>query len=158
MPSAIRKKWSGNFSVVIQWLISWAIYLTTIHFLEVLLLKKSLENSGFKCDPYFFLYAGSQRNRGVNRGQRSQNQNSLSTSFFSPVGFGLGGPMISSFFSSHDMGHGGNQFFSTTTFGVGGGSASAAPAVKRTSTSTRISNGKKIITKKYYGFLQIVTF
>jgi len=99
----------------------------------------------FDNDPFF---GGSQRNRGANRGQRSQNQNSLSTSFFSPFGFGLGGPMISSFFSSHDMGHGGNQFFSTTTFGVGGGAASAAPAVKRTSTSTRISNGKKIITKK----------
>lgn len=42
---------------------------------------------------------------------------------------------------------GGSEFFSTTTFGVGAG-GQAVPAVKRTSTSTRVTNGKKIVTKK----------
>lgn len=67
------------------------------------------------------------------------------------MGFGLGAPMgLNNFFSMHDnMGSaGGSEFFSTTTFGVGAG-GQPIPAVKRTSTSTRVSNGKKIVTKKY---------
>lgn len=60
---------------------------------------------------------------------------------------------LSGFFSAHDSlmaGHGstGSEFFSTTTFGMGAGSQ-AVPAVKRTSTSTRVINGKKVVTKKY---------
>lgn len=114
----------------------------------------------FGNDPFF---GGSRnRNNNNNRGQRAsvsgglsrQPNNSLASPFFSPMGFGLGGlggPMgISNFFSMHDnmgSGVGGSEFFSTTTFGVGAG-GQPIPAVKRTSTSTRVSNGKKIVTKK----------
>jgi hypothetical protein len=110
-----------------------------------------------------FKKAGSRnRNNNNNRGQRAsvsgglsrQPNNSLASPFFSPMGFGmggLGGPMgISNFFNMHDTmgsGVGGSEFFSTTTFGVGAG-GQPVPAVKRTSTSTRVSNGKKIVTKK----------
>ena len=58
---------------------------------------------------------------------------------------------LSSFFNVHESlaggggGGGGSEFFSTTTFGTGGQNV---PNVKRTSTSTRVSNGKKIVTKK----------
>lgn len=104
----------------------------------------------FASDPMF---GGSRRS--TQRSQRSSGHaggpsrvhNSLSTPFLSPFGFsvGLGGPMMGNFFSAHEgLADGG--FFSTTTFGVAAGGAS--PAVKKTSTSTRISNGKKIVTKK----------
>lgn len=69
------------------------------------------------------------------------------------MGFSLGGPMgLSNFFNVHESlaaggGGGGSEFFSTTTFGVGAGGQNV-PNVKRTSTSTRVSNGKKIVTKK----------
>ncbi|KZS09465.1 putative DnaJ subfamily B member 6 [Daphnia magna] len=111
----------------------------------------------FGNDPFF----GGSRNRSNNnnRAQRPsvsgglsrQPNNSLASPFFSPMGFGLGGPMgLSNFFGMHDSmgtGGGGSEFFSTTTFGVGAG-GQPVPAVKRTSTSTRVSNGKKIVTKK----------
>lgn len=103
----------------------------------------------FGNDPFF----GGPRSR--NNNSRAQ-QTSLASPFFPPMGFGLGGPMgLSSFFSAHDSlmaghggGGGGSEFFSTTTFGTLGSSGQATPAIKRTSTSTRVSNGKKIVTKK----------
>ena len=58
----------------------------------------------------------------------------------------MGASMMSNFFGSHDALAGG-EFFSTTTFGMSGAGASNS-AVKRTSTSTRMTNGKKIVTKK----------
>lgn len=111
----------------------------------------------FANDPFF----GASRNRNNNiRGQsnssRQTQQNSLANPFFSPMGFGFGSPMgMSNFFSAHDSlmaGHGssvgGSEFFSTTTFGGMGGGGQTAPAIKRTSTSTRVMNNKKIVTKK----------
>jgi len=77
-------------------------------------------------------------------GGPSRSQNSLASPFMSPFGFGMGSSMMGNFFSSHDTLAGG-EFFSTTTFGAAGASNSA---VKRTSTSTRMSNGKKVVTKK----------
>ena len=156
--SETQKKCSKNFSGAILWLISWMISLGMIRFLEVytnfpIELIFNFPNSHVR------VFLSGSRNRSNNRGQRPsvsggvsrQPNNSLASPFFSPMGFGLGGPMgLSNFFSMHDnmgSGIGGSEFFSTTTFGVGAG-GQAVPAVKRTSTSTRVSNGKKIVTKK----------
>ncbi|XP_063925337.1 dnaJ homolog subfamily B member 6-B isoform X4 [Zophobas morio] len=85
--------------------------------------------------------------RDRRRNRHSHPQNALSSTLFSPFGVSLGGSLMDDFFNA---GHGGFTSFSTinSTFtkGAGGGSAN----VKRTSTSTRFSNGKKITTKKVY--------
>jgi len=104
----------------------------------------------FPHDPFF---GGSRRSHSSRNarssghtGGPSRTQNSLTSPFISPFGFGMGASMMSNFFGSHDALAGG-EFFSTTTFGMSGAGASNS-AVKRTSTSTRMTNGKKIVTKK----------
>ncbi|CAL7942560.1 unnamed protein product [Xylocopa violacea] len=77
---------------------------------------------------------------GIRRGSGRHshpNSNSISTSFLGPLGFGF------SRFNNLFEGGSGN-FTSFNTFTTGGG------AMKRTSTSTRFINGKKITTKKVF--------
>ncbi|XP_054286148.1 dnaJ homolog subfamily B member 3-like isoform X3 [Macrosteles quadrilineatus] len=77
------------------------------------------------------------------RQRHSHPSSTLSTSLFGPFGLGLGLGFEDMFGNAHA---GSAQFTSfSTSFGSGGGSN---PAVKRTSTSTRFINGKKITTKK----------
>ncbi|RZC35373.1 dnaJ -like subfamily B member 6 [Asbolus verrucosus] len=85
--------------------------------------------------------------RDRRRNRHSHPQNALSSTLFSPFGLSLGGGFMDDFFNT---GHGGFSSFSTinSTFtnGAGGGTAN----IKRTSTSTRFANGKKITTKKVF--------
>ncbi|XP_050304454.1 dnaJ homolog subfamily B member 6-like isoform X1 [Anthonomus grandis grandis] len=91
------------------------------------------------------------------RGTRhSHPQNQLS-GLFSPFSL-LGGGFMDDFFGhAAGGGHGGHGGFSSyssinSTFsnGSGGGAAGGGATVKRTSTSTRFVNGKKITTKKVF--------
>lgn len=82
---------------------------------------------------------GTGAHRGSNR-HSHPSSNSISTSFFGPLGFGF------SPFNNLFEGATGN-FTSFNTFASFDGS-SGGGAVKRTSTSTRFINGKKITTKK----------
>ncbi|KAK7794778.1 hypothetical protein R5R35_004119 [Gryllus longicercus] len=97
-------------------------------------------NSPFQ--EFFPEMAGRDRQR---RGARSQDT-AVSSRFMSPFSFGLG-------FDLDDMmsmgmgGHGGFTSFSSV-MSTAGGTGSTGGNVKRTSTSTRFVNGKKITTKK----------
>ncbi|GLG95183.1 Uncharacterized protein GBIM_02220 [Gryllus bimaculatus] len=97
-------------------------------------------NSPFQ--EFFPEMAGRDRQR---RGARSQDT-AVSSRFMSPFSFGLG-------FDLDDMmsmgmgGHGGFTSFSSV-MSTAGGTGSTGGNVKRTSTSTRFINGKKITTKK----------
>ncbi|XP_054287077.1 dnaJ homolog subfamily B member 6-like isoform X3 [Macrosteles quadrilineatus] len=88
---------------------------------------------------------------GGSRQRHSHPSSTLSTSLFGPFGLGLGLGFEDMFGNAHaglpDDGFLGSAQFTSfsTSFGSGGGSN---PAVKRTSTSTRFINGKKITTKK----------
>ncbi|XP_076758102.1 dnaJ homolog subfamily B member 6-B isoform X5 [Xylocopa sonorina] len=82
---------------------------------------------------------------GIRRGSGRHSHpssNSISTSFLGPLGFGF------SPFSNLFEGGSGN-FTSFNTFTTIGGNPGGG-AVKRTSTSTRFINGKKITTKKVF--------
>jgi len=103
----------------------------------------------FSPDPFFGARRSHNSRNARSSGHTSgssRSQNSLASPFMSPFGFGMGASMMGNFFSSHDALAGG-EFFSTTTFGMGAAGASNS-AVKRTSTSTRMINGKRIVTKK----------
>ncbi|CAK9817857.1 DnaJ homolog subfamily B member 6-B [Anthophora plagiata] len=84
---------------------------------------------------------GTGAHRGSNRHSHPSG-NSISTSFFGPLGFGF------SPFNNLFEGATGN-FTSFNTFASFDGS-SGGSAVKRTNTSTRFINGKKITTKKIF--------
>lgn len=87
-------------------------------------------------------HGGGPRRGAAGRHGHSTN-NSLSTSFFGPFGFGFRLPFDN---LMENAGPAGNftSFGTFTSFdGMSGGSA-----VKRTSTSTRFIDGKKITTKK----------
>jgi len=91
----------------------------------------------FGGSPFQDLFGGSRQRHS------HPSSNTLSTSLFGPFGFGLGLGFDDMFGNAHG---GTAQFTSfSTSFGSGGG---GGPAVKRTSTSTRFMNGKKITTKK----------
>lgn len=97
----------------------------------------------------FCVTAGMGGGRPGGRSGRNRNagHNSIASSnFFSPFGFGFGmsgmGMGFDDFLPPQD-GH--FTSFSTISSNVGGPSGAA---VKRTSTSTRFANGKKIVTKK----------
>nr|AEE61675.1 unknown [Dendroctonus ponderosae] len=92
---------------------------------------------------------GHRRRHGGSH-RHSHPQNALSSTLFSPFGVSLGGGFMDNFFGP---GGGGFTSFSTinstyTNGAVGGGGGGAS--IKRTSTSTRFSNGKKITTKKIF--------
>ncbi|KAJ8981670.1 hypothetical protein NQ317_017291 [Molorchus minor] len=81
------------------------------------------------------------------RNRHSHPQNALSTtSLFSPFGLSLGGSLMDDFFNT---GSSGFTSFSTINNSFGASSPGGAN-VKRTSTSTRFVNGKKITTKKVF--------
>ncbi|XP_050701194.1 dnaJ homolog subfamily B member 6-B-like isoform X3 [Eriocheir sinensis] len=86
---------------------------------------------------------GRQRGPG-HQGPSQQNHNSISSHFFSPFGPLFGPPMFSPFSGLEGIeGGGGFTSFSSHSFSSLGG-----PGVKRSSTSTKFVNGKKITTKK----------
>ncbi|XP_072752013.1 dnaJ homolog subfamily B member 6-B isoform X2 [Anoplolepis gracilipes] len=92
-----------------------------------------------------FGFHGSSR-RGTDRhGHPTSNLSSLSTSFFGPFGFGFRLPFDNLMENASAAGN----FTSFGTFASFDG-ASGGSAVKRTSTSTRFIDGKKITTKKVY--------
>lgn len=82
--------------------------------------------------------------RSHRRGNRHSHpqQNTIASQFFSPFSFGLGMNGMDDFFNSGANGFTSFSSFNSTFSGSGNG------AVKRTSTSTRFINGKKITTKK----------
>ncbi|KAG5308967.1 DNJ6B protein, partial [Pseudoatta argentina] len=95
--------------------------------------------------PNFAGFHGGGSRRGVGGRHDHSTSNSLSTSFFGPFGFGFRLPFND---LMENAGAAGNftSFGTFTSFdGTSGGSA-----VKRTSTSTRFIDGKKITTKKVY--------
>ncbi|KAL7293798.1 hypothetical protein TKK_0012860 [Trichogramma kaykai] len=79
--------------------------------------------------------------------RHSHPMNSLSTSFFSPFGF-FGSP-FGDIFGGGGM-NGMNCTSSFSTISSFGGPSAGNGEMKRTSTSTRFINGKKITTKKVY--------
>ncbi|XP_072385129.1 dnaJ homolog subfamily B member 6-B isoform X2 [Diabrotica undecimpunctata] len=80
--------------------------------------------------------------------RHSHPQNALSsTSLFSPFGLQIGGNFMDDFFAPGPH-TGGFTSFSSINTSFGGAPSNAN--VKRTSTSTRFVNGKKITTKKIY--------
>lgn len=87
-------------------------------------------------------HGGCSRRGAANRHNHSTN-NSLSTSFFGPFGIGFRLPFDDLLDNAGTTGN----FSSFGTFTSFGGS-NAGTATKRTSTSTRFMNGKKITTKK----------
>lgn len=88
----------------------------------------------------------SSHSRRSNRHSHPQNVALSNTSLFSPFGFTMGGSLVDNFFGGGLAGNGGFTSFSSSTFSNAGGPVSGN--VKRTSTSTRFVNGKKITTKK----------
>ncbi|CAH0555808.1 unnamed protein product [Brassicogethes aeneus] len=93
----------------------------------------------------------SGHSRRSNRHSHPQNVALSQSSLFSPFGISLGGALMDDFFNP---GHGGGGFtsFSTinSTFNNANGGSPVSGSVKRTSTSTRFVNGKKITTKKVF--------
>lgn len=93
----------------------------------------------------YFISISDLHPRDRRRNRHSHPQNALSTtSLFSPFGLSIGGSLMDDFFST---GHGGFTSFST----INNSFNTAAPSnanMKRTSTSTRFVNGRKITTKK----------
>ncbi|XP_049858950.1 dnaJ homolog subfamily B member 6-like isoform X1 [Schistocerca gregaria] len=98
----------------------------------------------FGSSPFQDVFGG--MDHGPRRGNRNGGNNSITSSFFSPFGLQLGGFQIDDFFGM-DGNSGFTSFTSLSSSNMGGGAGSGA-AVKRTSTSTRFINGKKITTKK----------
>ncbi|KAL5287241.1 DNAJB6 family protein [Megaselia abdita] len=83
---------------------------------------------------------GSSRRR--NHGHNIHNPHSLMTNFMSPM---IGLSMMDNFFPEMPSNNGFSTF-SSFNFSSNGGNS----AIKRTSTSTTFTNGKKIMTKKMY--------
>ncbi|GAB1864740.1 DnaJ-like protein subfamily B member 6 [Camponotus japonicus] len=100
---------------------------------------------GMPFEDLFAGFHGSSR-RGPTGRHGHPASNSLSTSFFGPFGFGFRLPFDN---LMENTGGAGANFTSFNTFTSFDG-ASGGSAVKRTSTSTRFINGKKITTKKVF--------
>lgn len=81
--------------------------------------------------------------RRSNRHSHPQ-QNTIASQFFNPFGFRMGMNGIDDLFSNNSNGFTSFSTFNSSFNGPNGGTA----AIKRTSTSTRFVNGKKITTKK----------
>ena len=82
---------------------------------------------------------------GAHSRRRGPTTDALSTQFFHP--FGMMDNMFTSMFS-HGFSDGGFSSLSTLSTNMDQNSAGAS-TVKRTSTSTKFANGKKIVTKKW---------
>ncbi|CAG0887729.1 unnamed protein product [Darwinula stevensoni] len=93
----------------------------------------------FSHDPFFHGFPG----YGVH-GRRREPTDALSTQFFHP--FGMMDNLFTSMFS-HGFNDGGFTSLSAVSASMDPNSAGAS-TVKRTSTSTKFVNGKKIVTKK----------
>ncbi|KAH0951983.1 hypothetical protein HN011_005166 [Eciton burchellii] len=104
--------------------------------------REFFEGSPFE-DLLAGFHGGSSRRNPTGRHGHSAN-NSLSTSFFGPFGFGFRLP-----FDLMDNAGATGNFTSFNTFSSFDG-ASSGSAMKHTSTSTRFIDGKKITTKKVY--------
>lgn len=103
----------------------------------------------FSFDPFNPLdHNRRQRRQGRHRGGSGHSDidlhhgNMLSNNFFSPFGPLFGPQMFSPFAGLNNFNDGGFTSFSSQSFTMGG------PGMKRTSTSTKFVNGKKITTKK----------
>ncbi|XP_046751226.1 dnaJ homolog subfamily B member 6 isoform X1 [Diprion similis] len=96
---------------------------------------------GTPFEDLFAGFHGGGTRRGLNRHSHPSN-NSLSAPFFGPLGLSLG-PHLQDVLGARD-----GSFTSFSTFNSSFGGPSGGAAVKRTSTSTRFINGKKITTKK----------
>lgn len=98
--------------------------------------------------PFEDLLAGFNRGQGHSRHSRNSHpQNTISSSFLSPfgsLGFGMAG-----FDDLFSVSHTGTEAF-TSFSSLSNFSGPSGGAVKRTSTSTRFINGKKITTKKIF--------
>ncbi|KAK9752149.1 DnaJ domain [Popillia japonica] len=81
------------------------------------------------------------------RNRNSHPSNALSQHIFSPFGISLGGSIMDDFFST---GPGSFTSISSLNTSFANGAAGTNANVKRTSTSTRFVNGKKITTKRIY--------
>nr|CAD7586298.1 unnamed protein product [Timema genevievae] len=79
------------------------------------------------------------------RNRNSHPQNTISSQFFNPFGMGFGMASLDDLFSQQN---GGGGFTSFSTFNSSFSGNTGGGAVKKTSTSTRFINGKKITTKK----------
>lgn len=86
---------------------------------------------------------GNHRNRA---GRHSHPSSNHMSSILSPFGFSSFGPLDEYLAASSAAHHGNGGFTSFTSLSTTGGAH--LPNVKRTSTSTRFLNGKKITTKK----------
>nr|CAD7425814.1 unnamed protein product [Timema monikensis] len=86
--------------------------------------------------------------RGGRRSNRNSHpQNTISSQFFNPFGMGFGMASLDDLFSQQNGG-GGGGFTSFSSFNSSFSGNTGGGAVKKTSTSTRFINGKKITTKK----------
>lgn len=94
----------------------------------------------------FAEFFGGRHHHNHRRGNRHSHpqQNTIASQFFNPFGFSLGMNGIDDFFANNSNGFTSFSTFNSTFSGPNGGTA----AIKRTSTSTRFINGKKITTKK----------
>jgi len=104
--------------------------------------------------PHAASHHGRNHRRSGNRNSHpSSSQSALSSQFFSPFGFSLGGGFMDDFFSNSlaatATGGGSEAFSSFSTFN-GSFSNGGNVNMKRTSTSTKYVNGKKITTKKVF--------
>ncbi|XP_064118427.1 dnaJ homolog subfamily B member 6-like isoform X1 [Macrobrachium nipponense] len=105
----------------------------------------------FSFDPFNTLdHNRRQRRQGRHRGGTSHDNacdlhhaSALSSNFFTPFGPIFGSSMFSPFAGLEGFNDGGFTSFSSQSFTTMGG-----PGMKRTSTSTKFINGKKITTKK----------
>lgn len=79
------------------------------------------------------------------RNRNSHPSNALSQHIFSPFGLNLGGSIMDDFFAT---GPGSFTSISSLNTTFANGAAGANANIKRTSTSTRFVNGKKITTKR----------
>lgn len=89
------------------------------------------------------------RNGHRDRSRRNRNshpQDALTSQFFNPFGIGRTSTLMDDLFSTSTGGFTSFSSINSTFTNGGGGNAN----IKRTSTSTRFSNGKKITTKKVF--------
>ncbi|XP_012255664.1 dnaJ homolog subfamily B member 6-like isoform X2 [Athalia rosae] len=98
---------------------------------------------GTPFEDLFAGFHGGGTRRGLNRHSHPSN-NSLSAPIFGPLGLSFG-PQLHDMLGSRD-----GSFTSFSSFNSNFGGPSGGTAVKRTSTSTRFLNGKKITTKKIF--------
>ncbi|XP_063233104.1 dnaJ homolog subfamily B member 6 isoform X1 [Bacillus rossius redtenbacheri] len=99
----------------------------------------------FGGSPFQDLFGDAHRRHG---NRHSHPQNTISSQLFGPFGMSLGTSCFDDLFANTGaLGFTSFQTFNSSVSG-GGGGGGGAPGVRRTSTSTRFINGKKITTKR----------